>query len=157
MAYADILLDMPPMDPTITEAPVVIDGNAFVRELTDEVIHAAVTAHEAAPGMFMVRYLRGAYSDVPTDATAVAYRDAEAFLVRAAFAAPGSTDAQVATIRDGWLPVVTLGIGAYGNFTNSTDAAVVTRMYPPEALERLQSLKRAWDPGNTFARNHNVG
>jgi FAD/FMN-containing dehydrogenase len=156
MAYADILLDMPPVELPAEAAPIVVDGNAFVHELTDEVIDAAVTAHESATGMLMVRYLRGAFTDVPTDATALAWRDAEAFLVRAAFAAPGSTSAQVDDIRDAWQPVVDRGVGAYGNFTGSTDPSFVARMYPPETYARLQSLKRAWDPGNLFARNHNV-
>lgn len=157
MAYADILLDMPPQDFSAGPAPVIVDGNTFVEEFSDDVIDAVVTAHESGgPEMLMVRYLRGAYNEVPTDATAVAFRDAEAFIVRAAFAAPGTSDVEAGAIRDAWNPVSDLGLGVYGNFTNGTDPSYVARMYPSETLERLRSLKRAWDPGNLFARNHNV-
>jgi hypothetical protein len=29
-------------------------------------------------------------------------------------------------------------------------------MYPPATLARLREVKRTWDPGNLFRRNHNI-
>ena len=149
--YAQILLDMPPADPGDA---VVLDGNGFVASLDDAAIDDIVAAHESTePAMLMVRYLGGAFSDVAPDDTAVAFRDAEAFVVRATFLAPG---ADPTPVREAWAAFDANALGMYGNFTNSTDASVAGRMYPPATADRLRAAKRRFDPDNVLRRNHNV-
>ena len=46
--------------------------------------------------------------------------------------------------------------GAYANFLASATEADVAAIYPAETFRRLAVVKRQYDPGNLFARNHNV-
>ena len=46
--------------------------------------------------------------------------------------------------------------GAYANFLSSATAEDVAAIYPAETYERLAAIKRQYDPGNLFARNHNI-
>ena len=113
--------------------------------------------HGALPGsVLMIRYLGGAFAAVEPDATAIAYRDAEAFVMSAAFTAPNVPAAERERFDAAWAPTSALTVGVYGNFTNSTDPAVVQRMYPADTRARLAAVKREWDPQNLFRRNHNV-
>jgi hypothetical protein len=120
-------------------------------------IRAVVAASaDSTPAVLMVRYLRGAFNRVPADATAFAHRSAEVLLVSAAFLTPDAPEAEYARLRMVWETVRVQTLGMYGNFTMSTEGAVVERMYPEQTLRRLRELKRTWDPGNLFGRNHNV-
>ena len=100
--------------------------------------------------------LRGAFNRVPADATAMAYRDAEAFVVSAAFLPPEAPDDAEQRIQVGWAAVAEDVTGAYGNFSVHPDPEVLTRMYPPATAERLRAAKRRYDPGNVLAFNHNI-
>jgi len=46
--------------------------------------------------------------------------------------------------------------GAYANFLSSATEEDVAAIYPAQAYKRLAAVKRRYDPGNLFARNHNV-
>ena len=46
--------------------------------------------------------------------------------------------------------------GAYANFLTSATEADVAAIYPTETFTRLAAVKHQYDPGNLFARNHNV-
>jgi hypothetical protein len=46
--------------------------------------------------------------------------------------------------------------GVYANFLDSATEEDVAAIYPNETYKRLASVKRMYDPGNLFARNHNV-
>jgi FAD/FMN-containing dehydrogenase len=151
--YAEILMDGPPEG---VEMPEILDGNGLVRELSDEVIDAFCAAHAEAAGVAMVRYLRGGYGRVPSDATAWAHRDAEALLIYAAFVMPDTPAERRDALTASFADLDGRTLGAYGNFTNSVDGAMVRRMYPPATAARLREVKRAWDPRNRFARNHNI-
>jgi FAD/FMN-containing dehydrogenase len=152
-AYAEVL--DPDMGPV--ELPPVVDGNGFAEELTDDLIHAAVRASlDSSPAVLMIRYLRGAYNRVPSDATAFPYRSAEALLISAAFLSPDAPDSEYARLRAVWDTVRIYTLGMYGNFTMSTQGHVVEHMYPVGTLRRLREAKREWDPDNLFGRNHNI-
>lgn len=46
--------------------------------------------------------------------------------------------------------------GAYGNFAEAEDPELLPRIYPEATLARLREVKRAFDPDNVLARNHNI-
>ncbi len=159
-AYPDILLDAPPLDPTAAGGPppVVLDANGFLATFDDEAIDTLLAAHAArGTAMLMIRYLGGgAFGDIAPDATALAFREAEAFVVTAAFAAPDAPSETVHDLVAAWAPVEAISMGMYGNFTNAVTPDIVPRMYPPATADRLARAKAVWDPGNLFSRNHNV-
>ena len=79
------------------------------------------------------------------------------FAMAGAFDVPGMMDdAARAAAVDAWEAIEAKGAGVYGNFSVTTEAAFADRMYPPPTMARLAAVKREWDPGNVFCRNHNV-
>ena len=46
--------------------------------------------------------------------------------------------------------------GAYANFLASATEKDVAAIYPAPTHQRLAAVKRRYDPGNLFTRNHNV-
>ncbi len=132
-------------------------SNGVFRELsgvTAERAAAALAAHPAT--IFATRFLGGAVADVPKDATALAWRDAEALVTWIAMFPPDAIDEEVARIRKVWAEVGTDADAVCGNFTSEQGPDVVARMYPPATLARLRAVKQRWDPGNLFRRNHNI-
>jgi FAD/FMN-containing dehydrogenase len=155
--YTDILLDAPEYDPD-NPMPGFLGGNTLLRELTDEAIDLLVGFRRERPAsVIFLRSLGGAYGDVPQDATPFPARDATWFAMAGAFDMPGMLDDdQRARALADWTAIEALGAGIYGNFTMSTDPSWAARMYPPATMQRLAAVKRQWDPGNVFCRNHNV-
>lgn len=156
-AYPDILLQTPPVDP---EAPLpgFLGGNTMLCELSDDAIERLVAFREShAASALLLRSLGGAFGDVPEDATAFPARDATWFAMAAAFDIPGLVDDESRSLIEAeWDAIAALGGGLYGNFTTSTDVALVSDIYPPATMARLAAIKREWDPQNLFCRNHNV-
>lgn len=154
--YRDLLQEAPVPPPGMV-MPTIVDENGWFESLDDDLIDALVAASDAAGApMFLVRWLGGAFGDVDPDATAIAFRTAEAFVLTAGFLPPGSTDADVAGMKALLAPFAERALGTYGNFTNAVAPGLPGRMYPPATLARLAALKREWDPNNLFSRNHNV-
>jgi len=151
--YIDSLDDAHPFE---GEPPNVTGDNGFVDDLTDDVVDGLVAVHESIGGIFLLRYLRGAYNRVPSDATAWAWRDAEAILMVAAFLPPRSGRDLIDGIHAKWKPALALTSGAYGNFAQESGDAMTSLMYPPATLERLREVKRTYDPHNLLRANHNV-
>ncbi|HEX5336697.1 MAG TPA: FAD-binding oxidoreductase [Propionicimonas sp.] len=156
VAYLDLLQE-PPTPPPGMQLPTIVDENGWFESLDDDVIDALVAAADhAGAQMLLVRWLGGAFGDVDPDATAIAFRSAEAFVVTAAFVAPAAAAGEAERVKAALAPFVEHSLGAYGNFTNSVAPGLSRRMYPPRTLARLRALKREWDPDNIFSRNHNV-
>jgi FAD/FMN-containing dehydrogenase len=103
-----------------------------------------------------VRSLGGAFGRVPAEATAFAHRDAEAMVVGMVALPDTATDADVDRALAGWRDVAAHGTGTYVNFQGSATAADLAAAYPPATYARLAAVKRAYDPANRFALNHNV-
>jgi hypothetical protein len=139
------------------QMPTIVDENGCFESLDDDVVDALVASADAAGAqMLLVRWLGGAFGDVDPDATAIAFRSAEAFVVTAAFVAPDAAASEAERVKDLLAPFVEHSLGAYGNFTNSVAPGLPGRMYPERTLTRLRALKGEWDPDNVFFRNHNV-
>ena len=64
--------------------------------------------------MLMVRWLGGAFVKVDPQATAVAFRSAEAFVVTAAFVPPGSPASEVARVKAALAPYEVHALGGTG-------------------------------------------
>jgi FAD/FMN-containing dehydrogenase len=131
--------------------------NALMPSLDDAVI-AAIDHVHAAPGptAIAVRSLGGAFSRVPADATAFAHRDVEAMVVCMRILPGTATDADIERALVPWRAVAAHGAGTYLNFQGSATAADLAAAYPPATHARLAAVKRAYDPDNRFALNHNI-
>ncbi len=155
-AYPEILADMPPADPA-RPAPGFVGGNTLLVELDDDVIDRLVAFREAQPAsVVFLRSLGGAYGDVAAAATAFPARGATWFAMAGAFDGPHLDGAERARVEADWAAIAREGAGVYGNFLTTTDPAVAATLYPADTMARLSRVKRAWDPGNVFRRNHNV-
>lgn len=151
--YGDLLEDAPPGRPPF----LFVGGNGFVPELTDEALEAAAAAYaREIPTMIMLRGLGGEFSRVAPDATAIAHRDAEAFLIVNGVLPPDSTPEQLAAAKAASDAALAFTSGVYGNFSMDRGDEVIAAMYPPATLERLRRVKAQVDPGNVFRQNHNI-
>lgn len=156
-AYPDILMEMPAYDPE-QPAPGFVGGNTLAGELDDDLVERLVAFRASRPAaVLFLRSLGGAFGDVEPDATPFAARSATWFAMAGAFDIPGLLDAEgAASAAAEWAAIEERGLGTYGNFSPSADQGWLPRMFPPATRARLADVKRAWDPGNLFCRNHNV-
>jgi FAD/FMN-containing dehydrogenase len=116
---------------------------------------ADAAVSEGSP-VISLRSISGAASRIPNDATAYAHRDAE-LMVMTLVAGPGSAvEAAQPAVDALWAQLAGHVNGAYANFLTSATEADVAAIYPSATLQRLAAVKRQYDPGNVFARNHNV-
>ncbi|MGP3536566.1 LLM class flavin-dependent oxidoreductase [Microbacterium sp. RD1] len=92
-----------------------------------------------------IRSAGGAAGDLPAEATAYAWREAN-FLI--ATLGGGSTD-----FEERWAGLRSHFDGMYLSFETDTGRDVVARAFPPAHLQRLRDLKRRWDPTGLFRDN----
>lgn len=150
MPYADVLTDavMPP-------GMRVEMRNAFFSALDDGIAERIGELHRAG-AVLELRGLGGAVARVPADATAFAHRDAEVLLTAGVMLPPGAPLSLARQALDGWPVLADRGSGAYVGFLGSADPADIAAAYPPATYRRLAAVKRRYDPGNVFRRNHNI-
>jgi FAD/FMN-containing dehydrogenase len=118
-------------------------------------ILAEVRASQRSP-FIAVRSVGGAVSRVPDDATAFAHRHAELMLVTTSAGPKPVVEAARPALEAIWEKLTPHVNGAYANFLSSATREDVAAVYPTEVYNRLAAVKRRYDPGNLFARNHNV-
>ena len=139
------------MQAMLTEAPQQGQGephshSGLARHLTPDFAAGAAALLEAgASYFFAVRAVGGAVADVPADATAYGWRDAN-FSV----AAFGTRASGLDAAWDKLLPHME---GMYLSFETATGPEVLERAFPPEHLARLRALKRRYDPTGLFRDN----
>jgi len=136
----------------------VVTRSAFVdKESVRDVLQIlAEVGTSAGSPVISVRSVAGAVSRVADDATAYAHRQAELMFVTTSLGPQPVVEAArpaLAAIWDRLAPHVN---GAYANFLATATEADVASVYPAETYSRLAAVKRQYDPGNLFARNHNV-
>jgi FAD/FMN-containing dehydrogenase len=129
---------------------------ALVADLGDELIGAIKALFSGQRTALALRSLGGAVARVPADATAFAHRDAEVMVVAAMALPADATPEQAGEALASWAPLAAHGSGAYVNFLGSASEADVAAVYPAATYQRLAAVKRAYDPGNVFRRNHNI-
>lgn len=135
-----------------------VSESGYIKTINDEVV-AAITDNHGRPGtpIIQIRSLGGAVARIDPQATAYAWRDAEAVFWSVALAPADSTPEQIEHIRQtAWQALKPLTVGAYVNFLSDTSEPSVASAYPPETYARLASVKAAYDPANVFNQNHNI-
>jgi len=152
--YADTLEDGTPPPPGLVFAI----RSAFVnRESVPAVLQILAEARTSERSPFIaVRSVGGAVSRVPGDATAYAHRQAELMFVTTSAGPESAVEAARPALETIWTRLAPHVSGAYANFLSAATAADVAAIYPPEVYSRLAAVKRQYDPGNLFARNHNI-
>ena len=152
--YADMLADGAAPPPGFQFVP----RSAFAdKESVSEVLQilAEVRAWQRSP-FITVRSVGGAVSRVPDDATAYAHRQAELMVVTALAGPAPAVEAARPALDTIWGRLAPYVNGAYANFLASATEQDVAAIYPTPTYQRLAAVKRRYDPGNLFARNHNV-
>jgi len=135
----------------------------FVRELPDELLDTLlerVVALGRAPGGVLIESLHGAPKGVDAGTAAVGFRDA-AFNVSAMaiWQDPAFDEQQIAWARetaDAIAPWSYAG-GGYVNYMQADEPIDRVRAaFGAETFDRLQALKRRYDPQNVLCRNQNI-
>ena len=123
-----------------------------------EVLADFAVRHTSPLSDFKIARLGGAIARVGEDDTAYGHRSAPFILnVNTRWTERAETDLHVTHTRDLWeatLPF-TAG-GAYVNFLGDEGADRVRAAYGRAKFQRLQALKRKFDPDNVFRLNHNI-
>jgi len=134
----------------------------FVNELPDELVDVLlerVTALGRPPGDILVESLHGAPKDVDPGSSALTYRSA-AFNVSAmaTWKDPGRDDEHIAWSRETAAAIQPWSVsGGYANYMQADEPIERVRAaFGAEPFERLQTLKRRYDPGNVLRRNQNI-
>jgi FAD/FMN-containing dehydrogenase len=120
--------------------------SAFARHLDRDLageIGALLAA--GASHFFTIRSVGGAVADIPADATAYGWRDANFSLV--AFGSP------VSGLDQWWARLQPHFEGLYLSFESDTGPDVLARAFPGPHLSRLRGLKRRFDPSGLFRDN----
>jgi len=119
---------------------------------------AAMEACDAPMKMGQIRVLGGAFSRVPTEATAFGHRDAKLAIAFLAMYGGGqeATARYEAWASDAMTTISSAASGAYVNFLAKEGEAGLRAAYPPATLARLRKIKRVYDPENLFRLNQNI-
>jgi hypothetical protein len=123
-----------------------LSHSAFARHLDPELSsELAAMLESGASHFFTIRSVGGAISDVPSQATAYGWRDANFALV-----ALGSPDSGL----DAWWARLSPSFeGMYLSFESDTGPENLAVAFPPAHLTRLRGLKRTYDPSGLFRDN----
>jgi len=139
------------MESTLSEAPQQGQGepqahSGLARHLTPAFAKDTAALLEAgASYFFQIRAVGGAVSDVPADATAYGWRDANFSVV-----AFGTVSSRLDTWWEKLIPHME---GMYYSFESGMGPEVLARAFPPEHLVKLRALKRRYDPSGLFRDN----
>ena len=152
--YADTLMDGAIPPPGIQ----FLARSAFVAtKSVPEVLRILIEAGASERSPFIaVRSVGGAVSRVPDQATAYAHRRAELMFVTTTAGPKPVVEAARPALDAIWARLAPHVTGAYANFLTSATEQDVAAIYPPETYARLAAVKRHYDPGNLFTRNHNI-
>ncbi len=133
---------------------------AFVGELTDAAIQAHMVHGPQMPALHSMMHLypiNGACHDTAPDATAFGHRDATyAAVIVGMWPDPADNERNSRWVR-GYYDAIEPHSqpGGYVNFASADDQAKVAANYGAN-YDRLQAVKRQYDPGNLFHLNQNI-
>jgi FAD/FMN-containing dehydrogenase len=132
----------------------------FADELSDEAVAAHATHGPDVPAVNSTMHIypiNGAVHDVPSGATAFAYRDANfATVIAGMWPEPSQNEANIAWVRRYYEATAPLSEeGGYINFMAEDDQSRIKANYGAN-YDRLVQVKRAYDPDNLFHLNQNI-
>ncbi|TDD30295.1 FAD-binding oxidoreductase [Kribbella turkmenica] len=131
-----------------------------VAELTDDVIDIASERGLAIDGpltSYPIFHLGGAIARVPEDATAFGGRShGHTFNFVGCTVGRDGFEHQRDWVRDSWRAMEPHQVGAYVNFLSDEGPDRIRSAYGATTYDRLQTLKRKYDPGNLFHLNQNI-
>ena len=134
----------------------------FVRELPDELIDELLqrmTALGRPPGQLLIESLHGAPKDTDPASAALGYRDAAFNIsVMAAWLDAALDGQSIAWARATAAALQPWSVsGGYMNYMQADEPIERVRAaFGDQAFERLQALKRRYDPDNILRRNQNI-
>ena len=132
----------------------------FADDLSDATIDAALDAATNASSPYSLiqfRGLGGAYARLDNAATAFAHRDRRFFVaIIAVWLDDAGRAPHEAWTYALWEQIRPEGTGVYVNFLENEGTDRVREAYPSDTYERLQAVKRRYDPGNLFRFNQNI-
>jgi FAD/FMN-containing dehydrogenase len=134
----------------------------FVRELPDELVDVLlerIGALGRVPGGVLIESLHGAPKEADASLAAVGFREA-AFNVSAmaSWLEPELDDVHIEWARSTAGAIEPWAVsGGYFNYMQADEPIERVRAaFGPESFERLQTLKRRYDPDNVLRRNQNI-
>ena len=132
----------------------------FLRELPDEVVELSVAtfAEPSVIGGVLLEPLYGAATRVSPDATAFAGREAAfnaTFIGVWTDPAEDERWVEIARTFSAALEPWALG-GGYLNYASEAAGESLEKEFGRQRFERLQAVKRQFDPANVFRFNHNI-
>ena len=134
--------------------------SAFLSELSDAALEIMTSALQACPspmsGLGIVPYL-GAVARVDPTATAFAHRDGGySLLIVSQWQDPRDTDSNIAWAKETYAQLRPyLADRQYLNNLPADDGRIARGLWGAN-YERLVTIKRRYDPDNTFRLNHNI-
>jgi FAD/FMN-containing dehydrogenase len=132
----------------------------FIREVSDDVIHAAVEAyaHCVSPLSSILFFpIHGAASRVAPDATAYPHRQGVHFGIYALWHDRTETDPNIAWVRSTWKAVQPFAPGGvYVNELGADEGDERVRSAYAGNYQRLAQIKAKYDPKNLFCLNANI-
>ncbi|MBA3414578.1 MAG: FAD-binding oxidoreductase [Chloroflexia bacterium] len=133
----------------------------FADDLSEDALDASLAAMERSSSPFSIiqfRGLGGALARVDTQATAFAHRERRYFVAIIGVWLDAAEDAAAhqAWTAALWKKLRPEGQGVYVNFLENEGVDRIREAYPGVTFERLQAVKRQYDPENLFRFNQNV-
>jgi FAD/FMN-containing dehydrogenase len=134
--------------------------SAFFKEITAETIAAMVERFEQAPSTMsgmVIEHFHGAVTRVPATATAFPHRvPGYNLVIPGVWRDASDDDANIAWVKDTFSTLTPyMADSVYVNYLGDDDTTRVATAYGP-CWERLQQVKRTYDPGNIFHLNQNI-
>jgi FAD/FMN-containing dehydrogenase len=133
----------------------------YLREITDEACAMLAHLYESVPSPqshIIVYTLGGAVSRVPSEQSAVSYRDARhALIIVGMWQSPLEDEANIQWVRrviEQMEPFASGGF--YPNYEESSPADRMIAAFGPEKYQRLAQVKQKYDPYNVFRLNQNI-
>lgn len=166
---APAIVDMVAMTPyelcaTIHQDPTdpvpYLDRTFLLGELTagavDRIVELAGPDSDFRAQIVDIRHLGGALGRPGKSPNAVGNRDAQIVILAAALGGPDETELAIGDVEELLTALQPWSTGRkYLNFMSSHDAP--EEAYSTETLQRLQTVKATYDPGNVFCSNcHNI-
>lgn len=140
--------------------PTAASQTMFMKEVTIELAQKMIdrlSASDATMRVVQLRALGGAFAEVPVDATAFAHRQSKIMTNVAAFYEDDDDKKDKEQWVDEFAAELNQGDdGAYVGFIGVSDGSMTKQAYPGETLQRLQVVKKKYDPNNLFRLNQNI-